>query len=107
MLVFSREHEISILPALPAKWRRGHVHGVATRAGVIVSIDWDVEQNHFTITLEPRIDNAVTIQLPSPATSITLHPATVQLLPSSLGKRFKCLVMRMGEAVTLEIVMGL
>jgi alpha-L-fucosidase 2 len=40
MLLQSHAGEIEILPALPAAWKKGHVHGICARGGFDVNIDW-------------------------------------------------------------------
>ncbi|MBN2151875.1 MAG: glycoside hydrolase family 95 protein [Candidatus Lokiarchaeota archaeon] len=104
MLVFSRENEISILPALPKKWKRGYISGVATRAGVVVSVEWDVGIKHLRIELSPKLDTNMTIQVPGPVASFSAFPESTQVSSSSLGKEFKIVSLRAGKAVEIEIV---
>jgi alpha-L-fucosidase 2 len=40
MLVQSHAGEIEVLPALPAAWPQGHIHGVMVRGGFELNIDW-------------------------------------------------------------------
>ena len=49
MLVQSRPGEIELLPALPATWPAGHLHGVRVRGGFVLDVDWR----------EGRLDKAV------------------------------------------------
>lgn len=105
MLVFSRETEISILPALPARWQKGHIRGVATRAGVNVSIEWDAERGHVSIELAPGLDTTVTLELPGQVSSMSLNPGTVSVLPSPIGDRFKIVSLHAGEVITMRASM--
>jgi alpha-L-fucosidase 2 len=41
MLLQSHTGEIEILPALPAAWPTGHVHGICARGGFEIGIDWE------------------------------------------------------------------
>jgi alpha-L-fucosidase 2 len=41
MLLQSHTDEIQILPALPKAWRKGSIHGICARGGVVVNIDWE------------------------------------------------------------------
>jgi alpha-L-fucosidase 2 len=43
MLLFSVPGKISVLPALPGKWKRGAVKGLVARGGITVSIEWSEE----------------------------------------------------------------
>jgi len=43
MLLFSVPGKVSLLPALPDKWKRGAVKGLVARGGITVSMDWNEE----------------------------------------------------------------
>ncbi len=40
MLMQSHAGEIQLLPALPAVWQKGHIHGIVARGGFEINIDW-------------------------------------------------------------------
>ena len=40
MLMQSHTEEIEILPALPAAWQKGCIHGIVARGGFEINIDW-------------------------------------------------------------------
>lgn len=43
MMMNSRTGHISILPALPSKWRKGSITGLMARGKILVSIWWDID----------------------------------------------------------------
>jgi len=65
MLLFSVPGRISILPALPSRWRKGAVTGLAARGGVTVSIKWDVESQDLQVELcSERLAQTIELELP-------------------------------------------
>jgi alpha-L-fucosidase 2 len=41
MLLQSQAGEVELLPALPAGWNNGHIHGIMARGGFEMDIDWE------------------------------------------------------------------
>jgi alpha-L-fucosidase 2 len=71
MLVFSTSQTVSLLPALPRKWRKGKARGLRCRCGVEVSLKWDLDRGRFTAQLRSMLDQEVQIKLPAAAAEIS------------------------------------
>jgi alpha-L-fucosidase 2 len=65
MLLFSIPGKISILPALPKKWRQGKVGSLLTRGGIEVDLKWDQDQDYVLIELK-SLTKDQTIELAFP-----------------------------------------
>ena len=50
MLVQSADGAVTILPALPEKWKHGSLTGIRTTGGHIVSVHWNEEEAEADIT---------------------------------------------------------
>jgi len=62
MLLFSVPGRIELLPALPAKWKKGSVTGLRARDGITVSIEWD--QGDIRGTLVSSKDQLLEVGFP-------------------------------------------
>lgn len=60
MLLQSQDTEIDLLPALPAVWQKGYIHGIVARGGFEVDIDWDNGELREVKVLS-RLGNACTL----------------------------------------------
>lgn len=59
-LLYSDEHVIEVLPALPAKWKKGCINGLRTRCRTEVKeLTWDLDEKTVSAVLLPYVDQTV------------------------------------------------
>ena len=73
MLLFSKPGKLSILPALPQKWKRGKVERLLARGGIEVSIEWDIDEGKIEVSLLPKEDCLLDIILPEMVKGVKEH----------------------------------
>jgi alpha-L-fucosidase 2 len=75
MLVFSKPGMVKLLPALPSKWQRGRVAGIACRGGITVDVQWDRQTQTLEAKLVSREARQIRLYLPAFARSAEITPA--------------------------------
>lgn len=68
MLLHSSAGQITILPALPASWRKGRLAGACCRGGIQVDIEWNIDAEHIRLSLKSKIATERELILPEGAT---------------------------------------
>lgn len=71
MLLQSQNGIIHILPALPSKWKEGHISGLKSRGNVEVEITWE-NNRVVSFTLKPKFKGSYTIQYGENFKNVTL-----------------------------------
>ncbi|MCH5154259.1 MAG: glycoside hydrolase N-terminal domain-containing protein [Clostridiales bacterium] len=66
-LVQSTPNLIHLLPAVPAQMGKGTLSGFQTRAGVEVSMEWDVSKGTLVAKLKAKHNTVIDVQLPKTA----------------------------------------
>jgi len=104
MLVFSKPGMVKLLPALPAKWRRGNVEGIRCRAGIEIGMNWNMDKEEIKATLLSSTAQTVTIKFPGEVLYLqtTLRPRSVSV--SSYGPTYREMALPAGERVTMDVV---
>lgn len=77
MMLQSHTEEIELLPALPAAWSMGHLHGVCARGGFELDIDWEQGQLK-KVTILSKLGNLCKVR----------YKDKVGSFPTEKGKRY-------------------
>jgi hypothetical protein len=75
MLAFSNGEVLKLLPALPARWRKGAVSGIHCRGGYQVGIEWDLTQGSGRCVIDSPRPLELLVKLPSGAVRAKLQTA--------------------------------
>ncbi len=74
MLMFSIPGQISILPSLPNKWKKGKVENLLARGGIEVSIEWDYSSGKSIVELKAiKKDSLIDLIMPDKVISVKGH----------------------------------
>ena len=85
MLLQSHDDEIHILPALPFDWKKGEIHGLRARGGILVDISWD-EQN-VKVGLQSKVTQEIKIRIANGKLKRVMLEAEKRLAFSSLQRK--------------------
>lgn len=85
MLLQSHDDEIHILPALPFDWKKGEIHGLRARGGILVDISWD-EQN-VKAGLQSKVTQEIKIRVANGKLKRVMLEAEKRLAFSSLQRK--------------------
>jgi alpha-L-fucosidase 2 len=61
MLLQSHSGEIQLLPALPAAWKKGYIHGLVARGGFDIDMDWEGGKL-TTVKILSKLGNTCTVR---------------------------------------------
>ncbi|GAA0243147.1 glycoside hydrolase family 95 protein [Rhodanobacter caeni] len=98
MLLQSRIGEVTVLPALPARWHEGEVDGLRARGGVRVGITW---RNGIPaeVRLSSKVATSVRIRYRDQALAVTLEPGKTRVVE---GPRLLTAATGMGDPASHE-----
>jgi len=101
MLVASNPGEISLLPALPAKFQTGSIEGVLCRGQLeILNLSWD--KKSVKVRLKSGKDQKLALSLPSEIKSISVVSGNCQI-DGAENKNEKLISLKKDNEVTLTI----
>jgi alpha-L-fucosidase 2 len=81
-LIQSEQHSLALLPALPAAWTSGSVHGLGSRCGVRVDLRWQAGKAEATIRAQRACRFTLALGMPTDpfAAPLTLEAGAVHEL---------------------------
>ncbi|MBD3390562.1 MAG: glycoside hydrolase family 95 protein [Chitinivibrionales bacterium] len=88
MLVFSLPGFVKVLPALPRRWTRGAVEGIACKGGATVSLKWDRAKKTVAVSLTSRARQTITVKAPGWAGRVRARTAGVSVRPAARGAAY-------------------
>jgi alpha-L-fucosidase 2 len=101
MMVASNPGEISLLPALPAKFQTGSIEGVLCRGQVeIVNLSWDKKK--IKVRMKSAKDQKLVLAMPSEIKSISIESGKGQI-DGSANKNERVVSLSADNIVTLNI----
>jgi alpha-L-fucosidase 2 len=80
MLLYSKQHTLHVLPALPEQWKEGAISGLQTRCGVEVSLRWSHPKQEVLVKLRALHDTNFGLQVGVP------HNEKIRPMAVNLGR---------------------
>ncbi|KRE47039.1 glycosyl hydrolase family 95 catalytic domain-containing protein [Paenibacillus sp. Soil522] len=105
-LLFSNTGEIEVLPALPAEWKAGSIHGLMSRSRAEVrELSWNLASNIVSVTLKTVADqNGIKLRSGIPWTKAMVNGKEATVLEDGFGNYIH-LMLNSGTDVTVEFTL--
>jgi alpha-L-fucosidase 2 len=103
MLAFAVPGLIRLLPALPARWKRGQVAGLRCRGRVELAMEWDVKAKTLTAQLKSAATQTVTLRVPLWAGHPRSIKGAARLQPAAQGPQYFTLTLPAKRSVELRL----
>lgn len=85
MLLQSHAGEVELLPALPAAWKEGHIHGIMARGGFEVDLDW--ENGHLKqASIISKLGNPLKLSYSGTVTELATEKSKEYVFGETLNK---------------------
>lgn len=101
MLIYVSSSIVKILPALPAKWKRGAVKDLRFMTGKI-SFSWDTNANRFEGTLIAERKTEFILKLPDFCGEYAISGKDIIWKQSELGKNYVEIIMNPGQILSIQ-----
>lgn len=102
MLAFSVPGLIKLLPALPARWQRGRVTGLACCGQIELAVEWDVPARTLRTWLKSAVAQTVTLRTPAWADRLQAKGSARRAQPSALGEQYVAVSLPADGTVELQ-----
>ena len=104
MLCGSNTDMLRILPAIPSTWTSGEFHDMLTRAGVKVSLKWDMNKKELNLTLVAERDADFDMKFPGEPSSIECSQSKI-LKKSKYGNAYRAIRLDKGKEITMRVTL--
>ncbi len=101
MLLFSAPGWLKLLPALPAKWRKGRADNLRARGGIGVSLQWDMDQCTLRAELTSAQAQEITVKFPQPPATLTCDREDVTIAEAEQGAAYRRIALPARQKVVL------
>lgn len=83
MLMQSHAGEVELLPALPANWQKGYIHGVVARGGFEIDMDWQ-EGRLKRVQVTSKLGNRLMLRYGDKLSSLNTQPGKTYVFDGHL-----------------------
>jgi alpha-L-fucosidase 2 len=102
MLCGSDANMIRILPALPENWSKGEFNDILTRAGVKVSVHWNMDKKEIDISLVAERNTTFDLKFPKDPVKIECNKSD-RMKPSAYGSDYRIFNLKKGQEVDILV----
>ncbi|RVU03024.1 hypothetical protein EOD41_03555 [Mucilaginibacter limnophilus] len=102
MLIYADEDTIKLLPALPADWKTGSLHGALLKGNILVDeLAWNKKEINFILT--SSANKKISLEFPEAVRRIKLNGD--KLSPGKIKKNKYLLQLNKAEKVSITLML--